>query len=214
LTPRQKALKAARNQHLVINYINYLLERRGQAFQVTDGILLETHRLTIGDMYPCAGSYRDAHFQVTLNGRQVPPAYTVQYSVRDLLDGINKNEAMDSTRRAAKLHYGLTAIHPFNGGNGRVARALMALLLRRDGLPQFAVVNLLSWIKRNRQPYIDSLRTGERNFFLYIMYGLLSVYEKVFRRPEQGDKLRAVRSLKKEVRRSMKQVVSRQLRLF
>lgn len=41
--------------------------------------------------------------------------------------------------RAAWLHHAFTQIHPFQDGNGRVARALASLVLIKEGLPPFMV---------------------------------------------------------------------------
>ena len=53
---------------------------------------------------------------------------------------------------AFEAHFRLTAIHPFDDGNGRTARLLMNLLLIRGGYPPVAV--------RDRKTYVYALQRG------------------------------------------------------
>ncbi len=53
--------------------------------------------------------------------------------------------------RAAWLHHAFTQIHPFEDGNGRVARALASLELIRGGLPPLTVY------REMQSRYYDSL---------------------------------------------------------
>ena len=57
--------------------------------------------------------------------------------------------------RAAWLHHAFTQIHPFQDGNGRVARALASLELIRGGLPAFTV------IRDMRDRYLIALRAAD-----------------------------------------------------
>ena len=56
---------------------------------------------------------------------------------------------------AALFHYLFTSIHPFDDGNGRMARILMNLILMRAGFPP-VVIKL-----QNREPYIAALRRAD-----------------------------------------------------
>jgi fido (protein-threonine AMPylation protein) len=57
--------------------------------------------------------------------------------------------------RAAWLHHAFTQIHPFEDGNGRVARALASLVLIQAGLPAFTVV------REMRTRYIHALESAD-----------------------------------------------------
>lgn len=212
MTARQKALKVARNQRLVLEYIYYLLAQRRSELRLTQGILLELHRLTIGDMYPCAGRYRDAHYRVTMNGKDVPPAYQIHFCIRDIIDEFNNDRQGDLVTKVARLHFKLTRLHPFNGGNGRVARALVTLFLLVD-VDDGAVVELIGWIKRHRSQYILSLELGEKSFGLFLLFGIFSVFEKFARVRREREELAAVRKSMREVRKRMTPSLARHLRL-
>jgi fido (protein-threonine AMPylation protein) len=57
--------------------------------------------------------------------------------------------------QAAWLHHRFTQIHPFQDGNGRVARALASLALVKGGLFPFVVT------RDDRQPYIKALEAAD-----------------------------------------------------
>jgi Fic family protein len=56
---------------------------------------------------------------------------------------------------AALFHHQFSSIHPFDDGNGRMARILMNLILMRAGFPP-VVIKL-----QNREPYIAALRRAD-----------------------------------------------------
>jgi fido (protein-threonine AMPylation protein) len=56
---------------------------------------------------------------------------------------------------AALFHHQFASIHPFDDGNGRMARILMNLILMRAGFPP-VVIKL-----QNREPYIAALRRAD-----------------------------------------------------
>ena len=58
--------------------------------------------------------------------------------------------------QAAWLHHRFTQIHPFQDGNGRVARALTSLVLVQDGLFPFVVT------RDHRTGYLDSLEAADQ----------------------------------------------------
>ena len=86
--------------------------------------------------------------------------------VGPLLDGLlawlpsDEAQALDSIERAAFLHHEFTRIHPFRDGNGRTARALMTLLLRRDGF-EYEVLVLQKVFDEDRAAYIEVLRQAD-----------------------------------------------------
>ncbi len=64
--------------------------------------------------------------------------------------------AVPSEVQAAWLHHRFTQIHPFQDGNGRVARAIASLVLVKDGL--FPLV-----VTRDGKPdYLDALETADK----------------------------------------------------
>lgn len=58
---------------------------------------------------------------------------------------------------AALAHLELVAIHPFNDGNGRTARALGRLFLVRGGYALDGLVSLDAYLDQNRDPYFAAI---------------------------------------------------------
>jgi cell filamentation protein, protein adenylyltransferase len=60
---------------------------------------------------------------------------------------------------AALAHLELVAIHPFNDGNGRTARALGRLFLVRGGYALGGLVSLDAYLDQDRDPYFAAIST-------------------------------------------------------
>ena len=69
--------------------------------------------------------------------------------------------ALHPVVRAAIFHQRFTAIHPFRDGNGRTARALTTLLLRRDDFP-IEILALQRVLDERRNAYIATLQEADR----------------------------------------------------
>lgn len=83
----------------------------------------------------------------------VPPEHT-QSEMESLLAGYEDAAGAHPVVRAAWLHHRFVRIHPFQDGNGRVARALTLLVLLRSHYAPL-VVN-----RNQRNSYIDALDTA------------------------------------------------------
>ena len=64
--------------------------------------------------------------------------------------------------RASFVLWKINAIHPFNGGNGRVARALAYLVVIIDVAPLFAGEPLPMKLKARKSEYIEALKAADR----------------------------------------------------
>ena len=71
----------------------------------------------------------------------------------DLVDWYNKEErgALSPVELAALFHYRYIRIHPFEDGNGRIARLLANFILARHDYPMIVVRN------RHKQKYLEAL---------------------------------------------------------
>lgn len=71
----------------------------------------------------------------------------------DLVDWYNEEEKGELTpvELAALFHYRYIRIHPFEDGNGRIARLMVNFILSRHGWPMIVVRN------RNKQEYLEAL---------------------------------------------------------
>jgi Fic family protein len=71
-------------------------------------------------------------------------------------------QAMSPLLKAALAHVQFETIHPFNDGNGRVGRLLIALILCSEGVLREPSLYLSLYFKTRRQQYYDQLDTVRR----------------------------------------------------
>ena len=89
---------------------------------------------------------------------QAPPPEQVQKEMDVFLDWFNKDTKLDLVIKSAIAHFWFIIIHPFDDGNGRIARALSDLLLARsDDSPQ-RFYSLSSQILLERKVYYSILQ--------------------------------------------------------
>lgn len=95
---------------------------------------------------------------------EAPPANRLDSETRRFLDWVNGPSNDPPLLRAGLGHLWFVTLHPFDDGNGRIARAMGDLLLARaDGSPQ-RFYSLSAQIQRERKAYYDILeRTQKRS---------------------------------------------------
>jgi len=105
----------------------------------------------------------------------------VQIEMEKLIQWYRSAEAqsISAIERAAIFHYRFVSIHPFDDGNGRIARLLMNLILMKDGFPPCVIRN------ENRKYYLSELEkvdnTQNFNSFLsFIIEELTKTMELVY----------------------------------
>lgn len=110
-----------------------------------------------GPMQVVSGPYgrQKVHFEA-------PPAHTLHRHMARLLEWVNEPGNEPDLIRAGLAHLWLVTLHPFDDGNGRIARALGDLLLARaDGSPQ-RFYSLSAQIQRERNGYYDILERTQK----------------------------------------------------
>ena len=95
---------------------------------------------------------------------EAPPAGRLEVETSRFLDWLNGASNEPQLVKAGLGHLWLVTLHPFDDGNGRIARAIGDLLLARaDGSPQ-RFYSLSAQIQRERKAYYDILeRTQKRS---------------------------------------------------
>lgn len=85
---------------------------------------------------------------------EAPPASQVDSGMRNFLDWFNMTGFdMDAVVRAALAHVWFVTIHPFDDGNGRLARIITDLALAQSDLGETKLYFLSNQIERNRKEY-------------------------------------------------------------
>ena len=95
---------------------------------------------------------------------EAPPADRLESETGRFLDWLNSTSNEPPLLKAGLGHLWFVTLHPFDDGNGRIARAIGDLLLARaDGSPQ-RFYSLSAQIQRERKAYYDILeRTQKRS---------------------------------------------------
>ncbi len=112
-----------------------------------------------------AGCYRKGEIQVVSGalGRekihyQAPPPEKVKYEMDRFLEWFNGDTKLDLVIKSAIAHLWFIIIHPFDDGNGRIARAISDLLLARSDESQQRFYSLSNQILLERKVYYDTLQ--------------------------------------------------------
>ncbi|HIE1652872.1 TPA: Fic family protein [Burkholderia cenocepacia] len=93
---------------------------------------------------------------------EAPPAARLTYEIGRFLAWLNAPPAEPLLIRAGLAHLWFVTLHPFDDGNGRIARALGDLVLARaDRSPQ-RFYSLSAQIQRERNAYYDVLERTQR----------------------------------------------------
>lgn len=93
---------------------------------------------------------------------EAPPAERVPHEMARFIEWCNAEDGVDPFLRAAVAHFWFVTIHPFEDGNGRLARALADLFLARaDGCPE-RFYSMSTRIEAERKDYYRVLERTQR----------------------------------------------------
>ena len=107
------------------------------------------------------GQYRTEPNWIELGGVKVydPPFHVeVPILMREFHEWLLADEKINPIIKAGIAHAHLIAIHPFMDGNGRTARLLAILLLRKYGYGFRKLLSLDGYYQRSRDEYIGALQ--------------------------------------------------------
>ena len=93
---------------------------------------------------------------------EAPDADRLPTEMKQFINWFNENATIDAVIKSAIAHLWFVTIHPFDDGNGRVARAIADMqLARADGTPQ-RFYSMSSQIRKERKEYYDILETTQK----------------------------------------------------
>jgi Fic family protein len=98
---------------------------------------------------------RKVHFEA-------PPSRQVREEMKLFLKWWNHTSNIDGVLRAGLAHFWFVTIHPFDDGNGRLARALTDMALAQDEKTGRRLYSLSSQINRERNDYYDVLEKSQK----------------------------------------------------
>jgi len=87
-----------------------------------------------------------------------PPPQEVKNEMDVFLNWLNKDSTLDLVVKSAVAHFWFIIIHPFDDGNGRIARAIADLLLARSENSTFRFYSFSSQILLEKKVYYNKLK--------------------------------------------------------
>lgn len=93
---------------------------------------------------------------------QAPAAARLDDEMRAFLQWFNGRNAIDPVLRAGVAHLWFVTIHPFDDGNGRIARAIADMALARSEKIAQRFYSMSAQIRQERKAYYDILEATQR----------------------------------------------------
>jgi Fic family protein len=93
---------------------------------------------------------------------EAPPHDRLEQEMERFLEFFNSPSETDLVLRSAVAHFWFVTIHPFDDGNGRIARAIAEMVLARSERSPQRFYSMSSQIQRERSTYYDMLERCQR----------------------------------------------------
>lgn len=122
---------------------------------------------------------------------QAPQASEVNREMDAFLDWLNRNSDIDGVLKAAIAHFWFIIIHPFDDGNGRIARTISDMLLARSEESTQRFYSLSNQILAEKKRYYEVLQTVQHSagditewldWFLNCLYRALEHTDETLKR--------------------------------
>ena len=163
-TPARTKLTHSQRQLRAANAAYRWLESRPAGRDLTTEFVLDIHRRIItgcDDDHCEPGALRRAGANVTF-GRPVcrgaEGGGELACAFGSLCQAMNEEfKAHDRIIQAMAAHYHIGAMHPFEDGNGRTARALEAFMLRKAGVNDMVMVSLSNYYYEHQREYLAAM---------------------------------------------------------
>lgn len=93
---------------------------------------------------------------------QAPPAERLDGEMHAFLEWFNANAGIDPVLKAALAHLWFVTIHPFDDGNGRIARAIADMALARSENSSQRFYSMSAQIRQEHNAYYDILEETQK----------------------------------------------------
>lgn len=93
---------------------------------------------------------------------EAPSAKVLEKEMEQLITYINSEKETDYLIQAAIVHLWFVILHPFDDGNGRIARALTDMLLARSDESELRFYSMSAQIQKNRKSYYEILEKTQK----------------------------------------------------
>lgn len=123
---------------------------------------------------------------------QAPKPEKVPEEMQKFLAWFNSDNAMDLVLKAAVAHFWFVTIHPFDDGNGRIARALTDMLLAKSEDSPLRFYSVSNEINTDRNGYyniLEDTETGDGDITGWLKWFLESLRKSIDKSIETIDKI-------------------------
>jgi len=93
---------------------------------------------------------------------QAPSAVNLENEMNTFLTWFNNSQNIDLVLKSAIAHLWFVTIHPFDDGNGRIARALADMLLAQSDGQSYRFYSMSSQIRKERSKYYKILEKTQK----------------------------------------------------
>ena len=176
---RQRDIQEVINYRDVVKYIEKIyetLQKDNKNLNLSEKIIKEIHELLIKEILPDVGGKYRSGTAVTINyatGEKLYPYEDVEnfeVKLRELIDWYNDQSPIHPILKAGLLHLEFVRIHPFEEGNGRMARALATLSLSVDGYDVGHFFCLDEYYDSAAHEYYEFLGKGFKDPTIWLEY--------------------------------------------
>ncbi len=178
MTRSQRQARAAINAYRWIGQLD-------EQTPITSDLVKEIHRRMVtgcDDDHCQPGAFRGGGENVTFGRprhRGVEGGKSCMQMFDHLIESVQTEfQAHDPIVQALAFHFHFGAMHPFQDGNGRTARALEALMLRRASLNETLFISMSNYYYDEKDNYLNSLSSVRENGFdltEFLIFGLTGV---------------------------------------
>jgi Fic family protein len=93
---------------------------------------------------------------------QAPSAQNLENEMSLFFNWINSEQNMDSVLKAGIAHLWFVTLHPFEDGNGRIARAIADMILARSDEQPYRFYSMSTQIRKERKEYYEILERTQK----------------------------------------------------
>ena len=109
---------------------------------------------------------------------EAPPSETVPKNMEQFLQWLNGDSSKNNLLKAAIAHLWFVAVHPFDDGNGRLARTITDMLIARLNGAKSMYYSVSAELMKNRKDYyslLERVTCGELDITEWIVWFLQCV---------------------------------------
>ncbi len=93
---------------------------------------------------------------------QAPDASTLETEMQSFLKWLNDQQDLDLVIKSAITHLWFVTLHPFEDGNGRIARAISDMQLARSDNQSYRFYSMSAQIRKERKQYYEVLEETQK----------------------------------------------------